>query len=151
MLRSALFWQSWISQHVSSAEAIWDLEITCSSDCATEGPCLSYLKHLHTGHCTNHSSHNCFHLLSKNMKDWVDEEYRIYGKNGNVDGDCGDERSPKGGESWTVVHIPILYWTKAKNPKIVQGTRLLPRQLSPKWILSSTSAMLMLSSNLILW
>lgn len=96
----------------------------------------------------NHSSHNCFHFHSpnKNMKVWADEKYRVYGKNRNVDGDCGDKRrSPEGGESWTVDYIPILYWTMAKNAKIVQGTRLLPRQLSLKWVLSLLSTMLMLS------
>lgn len=94
----------------------------------------------------NHSSHNCFHSLSKNMKVWADEKYRVYGKNGNVDGDCGDKRRfSEGEESWTVDYIPILYWTMAKNAKIVQGTRLLPRQLSLKWVLSLLSTTLMLS------
>lgn len=118
------------------------LKLKCSSDHVPEEPGLPCLKHLHhTEHCTNHSSHNCFHSLSKDMKVWADEEYRIYGKNGNVDGDCGDKRrSTEGGESWTVVHIPILYWTITKNAKIVQGTRM-----SPKWILSSLSTTLMLS------
>lgn len=135
-----LFWQNWISQHICwSHLRSWKQVV----------PLTVSVKVCHTWSTFSALDAAQIIVVTMAFTDFIEQDYDILScwliqhlwQQININQDCEDKRRSFGrGLSWTVVHTPISYWKMAKNAQIIPGTRLLPRQLSLKRILSSLSA-----------